>query len=286
MKTLYIDVYFLINFTVNLLALYYGAKFSRARSSVPRLIACAFIGAAFAVVDVLLDNGYVGLCGSVITLITMCMLISSGLSLSRRIKFGFFFLLCEVILGGLVHFGYSLLDRFVGDYLGEDLAGGENRGALILSILILFSIGVLKLLIMLFTNLGGEKNVKIKIEIDGKEASADAFLDNGNLVRDPMNMCPVMFIKESLAEKILPKNVIELSNLDSLSVEYKKRIRLIPVTRMGQTHVMTGVKADRVSVILDGREEAVDFTLAIDKEGGTFAGYEALAPYGALNNVI
>lgn len=286
MKTLYIDVYFLINFTVNLLALYYGAKLVKIRSSIIRLLACAVIGAAYAVADIFIDNGIIKSVGAAVALSLMCILISSGISAARRIKFGFFFVLCEVILGGLVYFGYSLLDRFAGKYISEELSGGENRSALILSVLILFSIGVLKLVIMLFNNLGGEKNVRIKIEIDGKEIKTDAFLDNGNMVRDPMNMCPVMFVKESLAEKILPRNVIELSDIDSLSGEYKKRIRLIPVTRMGQTHVMTGVKADRVSLIIDGREEPVDFTLAIDKEGGTFAGYEALAPYGALNNVI
>lgn len=286
MKTIYIDVYFLINFTVNLLSLYFGARLSRFHSTVVRLVICAFIGAAYSVFDVLFELGIFSLLFGILSLFAMCIIIGKKISLIRRLRFFLFFILCEVIIGGLVHFGYSLLDRFVGEYINDSLEGGENRSALIISVLILLSIGVLKLLIMLFTNLGGEKNVKIRIEIEDKSVTAEAFLDSGNLVRDPMNMRPVLFIKESLAQRLFPKSVIELTDLDSLSKEYQKRIRLIPVTRLGKTHVMTGVIADRISLVLDGRDEEIDFTVAIDKEGGSFAGYEALAPYGALNNVI
>jgi hypothetical protein len=65
----------------------------------------------------------------------------------------------------------------------------------------------------------------------------------------------------------------------------RKRIRLIPISRDGKTHVLTGVKIDSVRAVSGGVYEDVAVTVAIDKEGGDFGGYEALMPSAALCNV-
>ena len=92
-------------------------------------------------------------------------------------------------------------------------------------------------------------------------------------------MNPVIFLKKNSAEAIIPTSVIELSDLDKLGQDYRKRIRLIPVTRNSATHVMTGVRVDKVFIIKDNYKEEIDATIVIDKEEGTFGGYYALAPY-------
>ena len=89
-----------------------------------------------------------------------------------------------------------------------------------------------------------------------------------------------------MAKSILPENIIELSNIDSLERNVKKRIRLIPVSRGGETHVLVGVKADTVRLVDGDHSEELRVTLAIDKEGGDFGGYKALMPSAALDNAI
>ena len=100
-----------------------------------------------------------------------------------------------------------------------------------------------------------------------------------------MDMSPVFLIKKEIAKSILPENIIELSDIDSLDRSIKKRIRLIPVTLGGATHVLTGVKADRVCVLKDGNNEEINVTVAIDKEGGSYGGFSGLIPSAALSNV-
>ena len=191
----------------------------------------------------------------------------------------------ESLLGGAVHFAYSVLDRLF-EGVDFDLSGGAvNRKALIFSVIILLSIGVFKLLIMLFSGDGERENVRLKIKVGEKSVETEAMVDTGNMVRDPMSMCPVIFIKSSLASRLLPQSVMELCDIDSLDAEYKRRMRLIPVTRLGQTHVVAGFRADEVSVMRKDWEKG-EFTLAIDKEGGTFGGYEALAPSAVIKNVL
>ena len=75
---------------------------------------------------------------------------------------------------------------------------------------------------------------------------------------------------------------MELSDIDSLNPNFRKRIRLIPVTRNSETHVMTGVRVDKVVICNEKRREEINATIVIDKEEGTFGGYYALAPYVAV----
>ena len=287
MKTLYIDVYFLVNLTVDMLSLHFASKLSRTPVSFIRLFSVAFIGAVFSIIDILFINsaGATVFMGCVFFL-SVAILCPKNVRLYKRFRFSLFFLVVQFILGGIVYFFYGMLEGTVGDYL-EGLKGKpENRKAIIFSIIILFANGVLRLMLNMFSSASNEKTVKLKINIRGREICAEALVDSGNLVSDPMNMSPVLFIKPDLARKLMPENVIELSGIDMLDREYKKRIRLIPVTRAGQTHVMTGVRPDAVSVVRENNETQINLTVAIDKEGGTYGGYELLAPSVVINDAF
>ena len=141
------------------------------------------------------------------------------------------------------------------------------------------------MLVSFFSNVESEGSAQVEISFLENTAVVSAFIDSGNLAIDPMDMSPILLIKKDLAKSILPENIIELCNIDSLDRNVKKRIRLIPVSRGGETHVLVGVKADAVRLIGDGGPEELRVTLAIDKEGGDFGGYKALMPSAALGNV-
>lgn len=287
MTTLYIDVFFLINFTVDLLAVFFSCRLLSIRTSVPRLIICGVFGSIAAIIDLFVPHYLlIKLANCVACLLFIGMLAAKKISFIRRIKLLAVFFVCECLLGGMVYYAYEVLNKYFSDVLSDVNGDTENRKALIFSVIILVVIGAFKLVIMLFTGERSIRSAEIEIEVEGNKASAEALVDSGNLVCDPMNMCPVIFIKPSLACKILPRNIIELSGLDNLSEGYRKRIRLIPVSRNGSTHVMTGIRVDRVSVKWEQHKEEVDATVAIDKEDGDFGGYEALVPASALENAF
>ena len=83
----------------------------------------------------------------------------------------------------------------------------------------------------------------------------------------------------------MPENIVELTDIDLLDKGIKKRIRLIPISRGGQTHVLVGVKADSVRIKRGDCYENLRVTLAVDKEGGSYGGFMALMPSAALDNV-
>lgn len=286
MQTFYIDIYFLINFTVDILALYVAVRVLRARGKLWRLVLSALIGAAVAVVDAFLySRPVIRAILLALSLILCSQIVLRASGVRRRVKFIAVFFTVELLLGGAVTFFYSALDTLF-EKIGIIGEGVENRKALILALLVLLSIGVIRLLTMIFTDIMGEKSVTVSITIADTTVETEAMLDSGNMVKDPMNMKPVLFIKPALALRLVPKCVAELTELDLLDSDYRKRIRLIPVTRINGTHVMTGIRPDRVTVIRGKDREDVDFTVAIDKEGGTYGGYEALLPFAVINDVF
>lgn len=283
MKTLYIDVYFMINFTVDILAVFIAARMVHMKMNIKKLVLSGICGAILATVELFLNSRIARIGLGAIFFILLLLIFSGGVSILRKIKFLISFYIAAFLISGVVEFIYGLMDKYISASFLEG-ASTTNRKAIIFSLIILLVIGALRLFIMMFSEAVNEKSTRIRIELAGKSIEVDALIDTGNLVKDPMNMSPVIFLKRSIAEEIIPISVIELSHIDSLGSDFRKRIRLIPVTRSTETHVMTGVRVDKVLFIKDKFKEEVNATIVIDKEDGTYGGYYALAPYVAIFN--
>ncbi len=287
MKTLYIDVYFLINFTVDILSLYFAACLSKVPTTTRRLISSALIGGAIAIIVVFLPEiPILKLVVATLGLLFMGLVAPKRVGIRRKIKYVFAFLIFEALVGGVVSFIWGILDKYISGLFDGAGGGAVNRKMLLLSLIVLLSIGVFKMIVSFFSNIESEGSVDLEISFLENRAVVSAFVDSGNLAVDPMDMSPVLLIKKDVAKSILPENIIELSNIDALDRGVKKRIRLIPISRGGETHVLVGVKADSVKVIKTDCSEEISVTLAIDKEGGSFGGFKALMPSAALDNAI
>lgn len=286
MQTLYIDVYFLINFTVDFLSLYFASLFSKVPSGGKRMVLSSLVGALAASLIIFLPEvPLVKMLISALSLVLCGVIATVSVSLKRRMKFVLSFLIFQALVGGIVSYLWHIFDIYLFDALS--LSGGApvNRKMLSFSVIVLISIGVFKMIVSFFSNIVGDGSVELEIKYYGKELRCEAFVDSGNLAIDPMDMCPILFIKEELAEKLFPENVVRLSDPDVLDRDVRRRIRLIPVSRGGVTHVLTGVKVDGVSICRGDEREPVAVTIAIDKESGSYGGFSALIPSGVVGGV-
>ncbi len=283
MRTIYIDVYFLINFTVDLLAIHFASRFSKVPIKSFRMICAAIIGGIYAVVTVIIPQNILIFIGvGIISLILITLICTFGTSFLRKLKFIIAFLLFLVLIGGMVYYAFTFIDNHI--TLTESDGIIENRTLLLLSITVLLSMGIIKLLFIIFDGATTEKNVKIKITLKEKSIVLDAFVDSGNLAKDPIDMSPVLFIKKSAAEKLFNEGIPEFYD-GKVNDEYKSYIRLIPIKTKDKTEIIYGLRADCVSVIKGKKEERIKITIAFDNEGGTYGGYEALMPISALENL-
>lgn len=283
MRVLYIDVYFLINFTVDLLALYFSALLLHFPIFRWRLSLAAAIGACFAAVAVLLYGRTLLLLSlSALSLICMILLVGKGGGGFRKIRLSLVFLLLQMLIGGIVHWGYDFLQQRLGAlHLEHD---AENRKLLYLSVLILLAIGILRISISLLSHTARERSGEVEIVISGKRFSGSALVDSGSFLRDPLDGSAVVLIKSAVARRLLPPAFL-LENTDALSEEYQKKLRLIPVRVMGVQKILFGIRPDDFCVLHGKKREHLRVIVAYDKEEGDYEGYSVLIPSALAENV-
>lgn len=284
MQTLYIDVYFLLNFTVDIISAFFALRLSKLDGTIRRLVAFAGALSLFSVLVIFIEQllilKYMLSC---LSLYFSSYIIIYGVSFKRRLKYIFSFIIFEGLVGGFTTFLWEILDKYL---KGGEEAKLENSRLLFFALIVLLSVGVFKMIVSFFSHVESCGSVKIRIKFMEKSVVCDAFVDSGNMATDPMDMRPVLILKPALAKRFLPENVVELSDVDHLDKEIRRRIRLIPISGAAGVRVLTGVRPDRVFVIRDGGEEEIFVTLAIDKEGGDYGGFLALMPSVAICDAI
>lgn len=285
MQTLYIDVYFLINFTVDFLALYFSSMFSRVPTTAKRLVTASLAGAFAASLMIFLPEVAVLKLFASITMLAFCSYLAiCKVSIKRRVRFLISFVIFEALAGGCVSFLWGIFDKYFYNAFSSMEKVPVNKKLLLFSVIVLIFIGVFKMIVSFFSNIAYEGVVKLEISLFDKKITAEAFVDSGNLAVDPMDLQPILFVKEELARKFIPEAIVELRDPDILDRNARRKIRLIPVSRGEITHVLTGVKPDCVKVIDGEKKQVISVTVAIDKEKGTYGGYLALIPSGVVSD--
>jgi len=283
MRVLYIDVYFLINFTVDVLALYFSALLLHFPIYRWRLSLASIIGACFASVAVLLYGKTLLLLSlSVLSLICMILLVGKNGGCFRRIRLSLVFLLLQMLIGGIVHWGYGILEKRLGSLRLETDAG--NRKLLYLSVLILLAIGILRLSISLLSHTARVRSSEVEIVIAGNRFFGSALVDSGSFLCDPLDGSAVVLIKSAVARRLLPPAFL-LENTEALSEEYQKKLRLIPVRVMGVQKILFGIRPDEFCVLQGKKREHLRVIIAYDKEEGDYEGYSVLIPSALAENV-
>lgn len=279
MKTLYIDVYFLINLTVDLLSLHVSSLFFHLPLRVWRLVLAGTVGAFFATAAVLCaGHGVLLVFCTVLGFVSMILLTAGGVRFFRMARFAFGFLLSEILIGGLVYFFYGILGDAIKN-IGLSVKGGaENRKLLILSILVLLSVGVLRLVVASLSGTCSERFCSVSFDFFSVAVQVDALVDSGNLLRDPLDGTPVMLWKASDLTRRLPGGSLPKTPPPA----WKSRLRLIPV-HGEKSRILTGYRIDGVLLSAGRKKEKVNLIIAIDEEDGTFGGFCALLPSAVLD---
>ncbi|MBQ9070292.1 MAG: sigma-E processing peptidase SpoIIGA [Clostridia bacterium] len=274
MKTLYIDVYFLINFTVDMLSLYFAASLAKVNSTAQRLIISSVIGSLFACFTALYElKGILFFAALILSSLLIVFIFCKETTAVKRIKLYGAFLVFETFIGGFVSFIYGLFDRYFYKFFSESSSGAENRKILSLSLIILLSYGILRLLFLMFFGSKNEENAILTVALFGKEVTISALVDSGNLLTDPLNNSPVLLIKKKAAEALIGKD----SPVETTDPKLKSRIRLIPAKGVGCKRIFVGIRCDYIKVN-KGKEKYENITIALDEEEGNFGGYMALMP--------
>ena len=293
MRTLYIDVYFLINFTIDLISVYFASVISLVPATQKRLVLSAFIGSALSIATVfLVEIWFVGIIATILYVGVLAVLLTKGVGAFRKIKFIASFFIVEFILGGFIQFLYGVLDKYVLARFEDFSQSVGNRRLLLLALIVLLSVGTLRIVTSLFYSRRVGGAVSVDISFEGRRVSLEAFCDSGNLAKDPLDLSPVIIVKRTAIEPLFshnfPLDSNSYENFESLDYSVRKKIRMIPVNKASGVGMMIGIKPDSIFIAEKDKDRKTQIraTVAIDNEGGTYGGYYGLIPTAAINDAL
>ncbi len=281
MKTLYIDVYFLINFTVDYLSIFFACFILNLKTTPFRLIISSCAAAGFACLVALVNLvAPIYITVLVLCAIIICVITPKILNFAVAVKLFIGFLLFETLFGGIVSMIFSLLEKHLSPYLTGFSGGGENSKILFLVCILLLAYGVLHLALIILGKTDKTKRCDLIIKILELEICIIALVDSGNILCDPMTGRPVIIIKRRALFGLYEKYG-ENALFDRTS-PLACRMRLIPVKSIVGERLLYGIRPDEVKIRFCKRLISVDAVIAIDEETGTFDNSEALLPSALL----
>lgn len=285
-EVLYGDVYFIVNFSMDFLALYLVGKLRHTAAPLWRLVFGGVLGGLYATFALFmppaLEAPLTLLCPFV-----MAYLAFGGASLWTVLKNGFLLFAVSFAMGGVMTAVYYGVGRLL---TSKDIYINGNLEVLYseLPLWVLALVAALAAVIaLLFTKYAGKKSGTRSAEVvlteGGREVKLRALCDSGNLLEEPMSRLPVIVVGKEVMRSLLPSALSpaffsEELKLDGVSPRHMTKMRFIPISTVGNSCLLRGYVPDYITVNGEKKRACV----ALDSGDGDFDGFDAILPPSLL----
>jgi len=280
-QAVYIDLYVLVNFSMDLLCLMITAALLHRQVKRLRAILAALLGGAYAAAALLL--GWNGLPGVLADLLAACLMCTVAFA-SRRQSFWRILqcaavqALVSMLLGGVMTALYAALNR-----LNLPFSALQGDGISVWLFALLSAVaGVATLRGGSFLGLSRKtKHVTLHAVLFGHEITLTAMVDSGNLLRDPVSGKSVIVADVKRLEQVLPPDLVRaLHHGDPLSwlstYENAKRARPIPTQSATGQSILLALVPDSLTLTADGNTYPADYLIAPSPLGSSAKGFDAV----------
>ncbi len=273
--TIYADILFLINFSMDFLSLRLAAKILHIPLRLPRAVLSSISGALAGTLTILFmpdkpAYNFLSILAGVLSSVLMGAIATGWQNIVRKsaVLWG-----AGAFIGGvftlLLNLGGSLNPSASSSAtISPGINGGVGEIFIVCAIV---SCAVVRL----FSSASSKKTVELKFTLHGKSYAMTALCDSGNSAADPFTAAPVVIVAARAVPGfdagLLGMNGTELSD-ESLQKPIK--VRVIPIKTAAGERVLYGFVPDSLSV--DGKER--DAVIAIDGENKAYSGFTAIIP--------
>ena len=282
----YVDLYFLINVSMDFLCLLITGRLLHQRQSPLRMLLAAGLGGGYAVGALLLSGGGVsGFAADLLAAVGICAVafLHRREGLWRLLRTSLIFALISMALGGIMTALYSLLNRL---NLPLEVLDTDTLSVWIF--------GLLALVAGALTARGGRwmgmsqkaEAVRLSVVLFGTRVELCAMVDTGNLLTDPISGRGVIVAERSRIAHALPPllggdrmpgegEICELLRTDRSAAS---RIRLIPTKTATGEGMMVAILPDSITVYERGKRYSADYLIGIAALGTRAETFDALVP--------
>lgn len=269
-QTVYADVLFLINFSMDFLVFYICARLAGKRLFVVRSVIAAAVGGAYGIVSLFLpEEGFIPLICDVSSMLLICAIAFYKKHDRIRDFLGRCALFAGVsaILGGVMTAIYTMLNRSGLAALEGD--SGDDISIWLFALLAAAGGAAAFVGGRRMRRLSVTKQAEIEITFDSKTARVRGMTDTGNLLTDPLSGRSVAICELEVVKDIIPDELsafIKSGNAFSSAIpaEYASRLRFIPAKGAiaSKASLLCAVLPDSVHVICDGKRSETDILIA------------------------
>ena len=286
-QTVYADLLFLVNFSMDFLCFYITSAILHKRLSVLRSFFASVAGGVYSVAILF---AYLvppfGLICDAVACALMCALVffGRGKRISEILLSFAVYIGTSAALGGMMTALFNLLNTLE---LPFELLRVESEGIPVWLFALLATVSGAATLVggRFFRSRQSQRCADVEIHFCGKSARLCAMCDNGNFARDPISGKSVIVGDLASLRKILPNEIVKAvrsgnaSVLTELSPDIAKRLRLIPTSSVGGSSMLFALVPDKIVVFTeDGRSHESAALFAASSIGGAANGFEALLP--------
>ena len=265
----YADVLFLINFSMDAIALYVSARLCAAKITAKRIALGAIVGGVYSVLSIFLNLGFgLELFVFLLVCLLMCAIALYPDTLFEAVRYSGVMFVSSSLIGGVMSASYSAFNSIVSD----SMKNSEKAviSPLVFSLLACFSMAAALFLCRLHGSGSLPDKAEVSVCFFGKSVTVCGILDSGNMLKDPLSGRSVIVMSSDALSHILSKRFIEAANkadlraADLLSERERKRFRLVPSSSIGGNGYLFGVIPDELKItytkkgkILSVRRDAV-----------------------------
>ena len=282
-QTVYIDLYFLVNFSMDLLCLMITASLMHRKVNRLRALLAATIGGAYAAAALLLNvSGRGGFLLDAIAALVLCAITfhTKKTAPSRTLKCVPILLLSSMTIGGIMTALYHLLNQL---NLPLESLQGDGLSVWIFALVTAVS-GVATLHGGHFRkNAQKTKGVTLQVTLFQKSITLRAMVDSGNLLRDPISGKGVIVVDLHRLSPILPPALFNACRTGSaetwLASHDQARItRLVPASGATGSKLLIALIPDSLLVTSAQETYAADYLIAPTPLGEHAQGFDAIIP--------
>lgn len=288
MQTVYIDIFFLINFSMDFLALFLSARLLSRKIRLLRLALSALLGGLYACISLVLSfDARLGAWSILVDVLACALMAAISVASRKNLKGIFSFALVfgatSILLGGAMTALFALFNRMGIDKI---LQGGSNSTDDGISV---WLFAVFAIISAMITVLGGRffkrkamrREGSIEIVYFKRSVTLPCICDSGNLLREPISQKPCIIVELDALRPILSRELVKSAlsgDISALSERDASKVRLIPAQGVSGNGVLIGIRADFVRLDMGRGMTELDAYVAISTENLLLGEIKALVP--------
>ena len=283
-QDVYIDLLFLINFSMDYLCIYVCSKVLHRKMKLPRMLIAATLGGIYSVASLFLPiSSALSLALDCAVCLVMCAIVyrERGRPIGSLLLATFLFIGISMMTGGCMTAIFNLLNKL---NLPLDLVEADGISTYLFAALALIA-GIISLKSgQIISHRAPIKECKLHVKFCGKDFEFLGFSDSGNLVRDPITGKPIIFVDRATIEKQLPLDFLDHFAEGKLDRNAPcKNLRIISLHTAAGSSIATAAAPESISIEYEnkkGKISNVELAALISPTslGNSAHGYTAIIP--------